>query len=115
MLVLRTLKLLISIFPLLSQDLNTVVKIVNCFVKMIIIEKFDFERNAKKISGFEHIASKIRDIEKNILLNVYKFFLCSGLAADNPNFETIKGDWRERVRKAKKRASASTETEKSLS
>ena len=38
--------------------------------------------------------------------------ITSGLAADNPNFEKITGDWRERVRKAKKqRAARLTETE----
>ena len=33
-----------------------------------------------------------------------QFFSFSGLAVDNPNFEKITGDWRERVRKAKLRA-----------
>ena len=42
--------------------------ISNSFVGTIIIEQFDFESDAKEISGFEHIWSKIRDMEKMILL-----------------------------------------------
>ncbi|CAB3997883.1 Hypothetical predicted protein, partial [Paramuricea clavata] len=37
--------------------------------------------------------------------------ITSGLAADNPNFQKITGDWRERVRKAKQRTSTTAETE----
>jgi L-cystine uptake protein TcyP (sodium:dicarboxylate symporter family) len=62
--VIRTLRLLIFIFLLLS-------KIINCFVDIIIIEQFDFGRNAKKISAFEHNASKIRDIEKKYPRNSF--------------------------------------------
>ena len=61
---LQPLMFIIFIFLLVSQNPDLVSKIANCFVETIIIEKFDFERNAKKISGFEHILSKIRDIEK---------------------------------------------------
>ena len=51
-------------------------KIGNSFVETIIIEQFDFERNAKMTSGFEHISSKIRDMEKNILLIVQVYSDC---------------------------------------
>jgi uncharacterized membrane protein len=76
----RTLLLLIFISLLVSQSLNTVWKIANCFLDIIIIRQFDFGRDAKKILGFEHISSKIRDIEKNVLLialtNVQNFSQC---------------------------------------
>ncbi len=80
-LVIRTITLLIFIFLSVSQSPITVSKIANCFVEIIIIEQFDFERNAKKISGFEHISSKIRDIEKIILLMFPQqcFLVCPGL------------------------------------
>jgi hypothetical protein len=42
------------------------------------------------------------------MTNIYFY---SGLAADNPNFQKITGDWRERVRKAKKRTGTTAETE----
>lgn len=37
--------------------------------------------------------------------------ITSGQAAKNPNFQEIKGDWRERVRKAKLRATATTKVD----
>jgi hypothetical protein len=77
--------LIIFIFLLVSQYTDIVSsKIANCFVETIIIELFDFERNAQKISGFEHISSKIRDIERIILLkdvatNIRRLFATSNL------------------------------------
>jgi hypothetical protein len=33
-----------------------------------MLKQSNFERNAKKILGFEHLSLQIRDIEKNCLL-----------------------------------------------
>ena len=52
--------------PFLSQSPKHSFKDSELFSQYnIIIEQFDFER---KISGFEQISSKIRDIEKILLL-----------------------------------------------
>ena len=45
--------------PFSFSFLNTVSKVANCFLDIIIIELFDIGRDAKKTLGFEHISSKI--------------------------------------------------------
>ena len=67
-LVIQTLMLVIFILLLVSQSPNTVLKIANCSVAIIIIEQFDFERDARMILGFEHNRSKILDIQRHILI-----------------------------------------------
>ena len=44
----RISELLISIFLSVSQFANIISKIACCFEGIIIVEQFDFERNAKK-------------------------------------------------------------------
>jgi hypothetical protein len=73
----KSLLLLLSIFLLVSQSLNTVSKLANRFLDIIITEQFDFGRDVKKISGFQNISSKIRDAEKIILLILFLFILGS--------------------------------------
>jgi hypothetical protein len=43
-------------------------KVANCVNYKIKLKQSNFERNAKKILGFEHCSLQIRDIEKNCLL-----------------------------------------------
>jgi hypothetical protein len=68
------------IFYIPFSLLNTFLKIVNCFFDIIIIiEKFDFERNAKSpktILGLEQNASEILDIGKNLLSNKCALSTC---------------------------------------
>jgi hypothetical protein len=49
----------------------------SCFLDIIIIGQFDFGRNAENILRFQHISSKIRDMEKIVLLivNLYSHLL----------------------------------------
>ena len=54
--------LILYSFNLISQSLNTVSKMANCFLDIGIIEQFDFETNAERISGFEHISWKIEKL-----------------------------------------------------
>jgi hypothetical protein len=53
-----------------SQPPDTFTKVANCVNYKIKIKQSDFERNAKKILGFEHFPSQMRDIEKNLLLSI---------------------------------------------
>jgi hypothetical protein len=50
-LVIRTLMLIIFIFHLVSQYPDVVSKIANSFAETIIIQKFGFKRDAKKINS----------------------------------------------------------------
>jgi hypothetical protein len=43
-------------------------KVANCVNYKIKLKQSNFERNGKKILGFEHVSSKICDIEKNCLI-----------------------------------------------
>ena len=52
-------------FSLLSNATKNVAQSVNYKIEQ---KKSEFERNTKKIYGFERFLSKIRDIEKNCLL-----------------------------------------------
>ena len=47
-----------------SQPPDTFEKIANCVNNKIKLKQSNFERNAKTILGFEHLSSRIRDIEK---------------------------------------------------
>ena len=40
-----------------------------------MLKQSNFERNAKKMLGFEHFSLQIRDIEKNCLLSTFKRLL----------------------------------------
>jgi hypothetical protein len=51
-----------------SQPPDTFKKVSNCVNYKIKRKQSNFERNAKKIFGFEHFSLQIRDIEKNCLL-----------------------------------------------
>jgi hypothetical protein len=57
-----------SLLFYVSQLPDTFKKVANCVNYKIKLKQSNFERNAKKILGFEHFASQIREIEKNCLL-----------------------------------------------
>ena len=58
----------ISPYHFVSQPSDTTKNAANCINKRIKLKQSNFERNAKKILGFERFLSQIRDIEKNCLL-----------------------------------------------
>jgi hypothetical protein len=60
-------------------NLNRPTKIAVC-APGLKLKQSNFERNAKKILGFEHFSLQIRDIEKNCLLNLCKHDMMASLA-----------------------------------
>ncbi len=58
----------ISPYHFVSQPSDTTKNVVNCINWRIKLKDSTFERNAKKILGFESFLSRIRDIEKKLPL-----------------------------------------------
>jgi hypothetical protein len=57
-------------FVFLNRQIHSKIfqKVANCLNYKIKLKQSKFERNAKKILGFEHFSSQIREVGNNFLL-----------------------------------------------